>query len=444
MSRLAIFVLFLGLIFSTTSCCDKGANRVDIALDGPWIIYQTHLDDGHGNKKPVLIAIAPMNATEEEQQGVAINRLHHHSPQLSTGDGFYIKESNLTTTRIFCVSFGPQCVPDGPDHLNNDSYPQSNLLQLHYSGKGSWDWASSIFQNDGMALILPMPDSFSNDGVWHIRFLGQKETDGLRSIGLQLHYLHGAANFTVNPCKVTPPTQSTPAVPPVLSDCHDDPSGQNPPQLKTLTNTGTLRIQMRAPDETDNCDRHARFGWEQTFKILGDDFGSGYKEIDPAEMVRSDGTIKWAGEDPSCALQGDMKMMPVAQRLQPTTAETFVNLGNVIDNLISTYCSDSANKAACGEKELQPLKDLRQELKTLNPFFPRISQMMRVGTLSNSSMALVTSFQTQAKATARLKFRNEEESLPDVDLILAALRHFVDDPDTKNGADCRAAVVSAQ
>ena len=448
MSRQTIFVFFLGLLFCTTGCCDKGENRVDIALEGPWILYQTHLDDGRGNKTPVLIAIAPMDATQE---GLPDSH-HHHSPQLSTGDGFYIWNSYLDTTRIFCVAFGPQCVSTGPDSLRNehDGYPQSKLLKLNYSGKGTatWDWISSVYKNKGMALILPMPDSFSDDGVWHMRFRADGNQkwgqDEERSIGVHLHYAHGPGDFTLRACKTAPPS------PPALVDCNTDVGDQKHPKPTTLTNSGTLRIQMRAPDNDDPCDPHALYAWGKVFNVLGDSFGAGYNEIDPAESVNSNGAITWVSEDAAnCKpMPTDREAMPAEKTSSLTIkADTFESLGTAIGQIVK-YCTDDPENCHASDsnhqQELESMKALQQELATLDPFFPRISQLMRVGALSHSSFALVTSLQTQAKVTARLKARNNEATLPDFDLVLRGLGDLDNNPDTKNGADCRAAVVSAQ
>jgi hypothetical protein len=446
MNRPTIVVFILGLLFCTSGCCDKGKNRLDIALEGPWILHQTQLDDGHGNKIPVLVAIAPVDATAEDQPGMSIDPLHHHSPQLSTGDGFYIKEKYLKNARIFCVFFGTQCAPKGPDSLMNDSYPESKLLRLNHTGQGTWDWVTRTYGNNGVALILPMPDSFSDDGVWHIRFPGKGEMDGQRSIGIHLHYSHGPTDFTLRACNTTPPT------PPTIADCNNKVAGAHDSEPTQLTNSGTLRIQMRAPDNTDPCDPHARYAWTEAFALLGSEFDSGYGKIDLAERIDANGVVEWGSDDYRCT-SGGMKAMSgenpslasnkVDKDPNSVDNDPYNTLSGKIQTLITQL--ETSDKDPAHKEGWASLEALKSELSTLNPSFPRISQLMLVGALSNSSTDLIRSLQVQAKATARMKSLSNGETLPEtLDAVLAGLVLLDNDPDTKNGADCRAAVVSAQ
>src|SRR5271157_1681167 len=192
MNRLMIFACILLLLCGATGCCKKGSNRLDIALEGPWILYEDSQFDDHGKKVPALIAIAPIGATVESLK--PDDYAHHHSPQLSTGDGFYIQKPFLKKAHIFCLTFDGKCAPEGPESLSSDSYPPSRLLKLtRISGSGAWDWVTASKMQ--AVLILPMPDSFSNDGTWNMRF-GPKG-DETHSIGLHLHYANGPEKFSL-------------------------------------------------------------------------------------------------------------------------------------------------------------------------------------------------------------------------------------------------------
>src|SRR5262245_24603146 len=105
----AVICLILGLC-CTIGCCKKGTNRLDVVLEGPWIVYQYTQFDSQGTKVPVLVAIAPISATSHPMAPGDI--FHHHSPQLSTGDGFYIKPDYLKKAHIFCLLFDDKCAPE--------------------------------------------------------------------------------------------------------------------------------------------------------------------------------------------------------------------------------------------------------------------------------------------------------------------------------------------
>ena len=199
MNRLLICVCLVLSVCHLAGCCRAGNNHLDIILEGPWILYQDNQFDSQGKKIPVLVAIAPLAATVTSLNPQ--DKLHHHSPQMSTGDGFYVAKDFMKANHIFCVTFDSRCARPGPAALTTDGYPGSHLLTLPLSGAaGSWDWVAA--STNQLALILPMPDSYSNDGLWHMHFTSS--ADEIHSIGLHLHYSDGPQKVALLGCSQNP------------------------------------------------------------------------------------------------------------------------------------------------------------------------------------------------------------------------------------------------
>ena len=69
MNRLMMVACLAALLCGTPGCCDKANSRLDIALEGPWILYQETQFQGDGRNVPVLIAIAPSEAIDYGNTG---------------------------------------------------------------------------------------------------------------------------------------------------------------------------------------------------------------------------------------------------------------------------------------------------------------------------------------------------------------------------------------
>ena len=98
-TRPTIVTILAALLSCLSAGCAKSTpkNRLDIVLEGPWILYQDLQFDNRGKKIPVLVAIAPngVSATavhKHGKDGVAEansahshaddgDQLHHHLPQ---------------------------------------------------------------------------------------------------------------------------------------------------------------------------------------------------------------------------------------------------------------------------------------------------------------------------------------------------------------------------
>ncbi len=99
------------------------------------------------------------------------------------------------------------CAPGrGVNDLSSDSYPAGELLPIYFPS--GWKWSDHLAYN-GIYIFLPMPDSYSNEDVYKMRFgdkfmhYGAEEEHG---IGIALHYDSGPVNLNFYRCKSVDPT----------------------------------------------------------------------------------------------------------------------------------------------------------------------------------------------------------------------------------------------
>jgi hypothetical protein len=426
MNRTIIFASMLLSLYGAIGCCDKGSNRLDISLDGPWILYQDMEFNEYGKNVAVLVAIAPISATVESLQGNDYK--HHHSPQLSTGDGYYISNAFLQKAHIYCLTLDSRCARKGPRSLNSDSYPPDHLLKVQRkNATGTWDWRTA--SRNQAALILPMPDSFSNDGTWNMRF--SPDGDEIHSIGLHLHYANGARELALQSCSDSEK--------PTVATCNTPVDGSS------LTNTGTLRIQMRAPDNDDPCDWHVRNAWEEMFKILSPSISNNYPHIEPAQRINPDGTGKYGlkpcpeddphNHDPkdngrATPGKGTTRIAETSQLSPdlPLTQEFLKQFSENIAAILTVKHEDSS--------EWRSLELLQKESQTLNPNLPRISQVSLMVDLGRSSANLIDRLSAE--------HARDDHLISVLNSFKIERKNFQDNANTKNGGDCRAPVVMVE
>jgi hypothetical protein len=267
-------------------------NRLDITLEGPWILYE-YTNPNFAGGKTVLVAITPGGVVPDYPEGSSMQqdpKLFHHV-SLRTGDGYFIQRAN-----IYCLAFedksGLHCGDFGNGtRLDPDGYPPAaGPLQVKVSQ--NWQWTHLT---TATALILPMPNSYSNDGVWPMRFGRAYHPSGFEykpwktpkhSIAVQLHYENGPSGFN-------------------LFMCSDDlrkctlPTGID---HTALENTGTLRIVMKSPENEDVCDLHVRHAYPRMLALL-DLPNPEIAVIDPARGVKNDGAGDY--DDPLNCLPND-------------------------------------------------------------------------------------------------------------------------------------------
>src|SRR5437870_1767362 len=113
--------------------------NLDVALEGPWILYQEQHFKGKNNQDvAVLVAIAPTGATASTISHR--DKIHHHTPQMSTGDGYYVPAPG-----IYCLQFNDDCAPAAkPSLMIGAGYPKGQLLEMYYHDPAQtpagWPW----------------------------------------------------------------------------------------------------------------------------------------------------------------------------------------------------------------------------------------------------------------------------------------------------------------
>src|SRR5262249_14376837 len=158
-----------------------GKQRLDVAMEGPWIYYVQQNFPTSGGPSTVLIAVAPKVD-------------HHYEPVFSSGNGGQLKKPG-----VYCVMFDKKCIPtvSNDTSLNCDTLPDPHPVPLK---NPAWDWTA--FKMSAYIVILPMPSYYSADGKDSLSFGDSLPTQATPSspptvgaqnyaIGAVLHYLDG-------------------------------------------------------------------------------------------------------------------------------------------------------------------------------------------------------------------------------------------------------------
>jgi hypothetical protein len=283
-SRLSFAVLVVLQAVSLTAFAQN--NHVDISLRGPWILY---VDSSKTFASyPVLIVMGP--AVDHDPT----NPWAHQPPTVSNGEAYVLADLNQTypppDSQIYCLIFDGSCARQGASSLDPDSYPKPNPVKAHVpSGQRRWDWVQASMNNYAPTLILPVPDSYSGGTVWPMRFGPKFDAQGKKygsldtySTGVVLHYSAGPTSFDLVRCPNGKPNpDGTPGPIPSSTNC----TGTTSIDHTHLANTGTLQIEITAPDTNWSCDPHVRRVYPKMLQLIGTP-GAGpnsdWAVIDPA------------------------------------------------------------------------------------------------------------------------------------------------------------------
>jgi hypothetical protein len=417
--------------FSTLAA---GQNQLDIALEGPWILFTDKMDG-----KDVLVAVAPVNATAHEP--VDPHSHYHHAPQMSSGNGFY-----LPSHGVFCLAFDKQCAPSAGSSPLKPGKDYTPLPILPLKGNAAnMQWVSYGGNND--VVILPMPDFYHADGAWPIQFHREHKVKVSVSpleyaIGLILHYSKAQSPLRLYACVPRP------QVPVSVADCpneaHDDLR-----HLIEVTNTGTLRLQMRAPDTTDDCDHHVRYAFHQMLMLLDPNYADqqhaaypDYRYIEPAQGMDSYRGVFETDESDECFMKDpddqddhadDQSMksqsdLPVNEDPSKQSSP-FSGILNAIESQYWQPLStdDKVNK---NQMFIAAQKDFKAALKLRASL--RITDVRKMGALAARSADQIHSLSVELQTDLVSKTIAKDDS---------NRIHRLEKLDTKNGADCRAAQI---
>ncbi|HEY1528328.1 MAG TPA: hypothetical protein VGH51_19040 [Candidatus Angelobacter sp.] len=407
----------LVVIWSAVFCCSlhsaHAANRFDVVMEGPWILYQ---DANIISGQNTLVAMAP-----------GINGPYaHKDPYLSTGDGI-----PFSSTGTFCIGFDGACkLTPFSSSLTSDGYGSGQLLTLEM--KQPW---SSNRKALNTYILLPIPTSYSNDGTYTMRFgpkFGQYTTgDSTHSIGIVLHYDTGPAQFNLLMCsKIAPVT------------CTDNKG--------TLDNSGTLQIMMKAPDNVDACDLHVRAAYPQMVYLLDPTLLSPTNQkvrvIDIPYGKDDTGALVYNQACYDCDAQN-----PNQSNCTQLAANYHTMNLDISEQLVAI--TDTLDRVHAKSDGLQ-IKEMQSWSKPLAGRFAKFSELHTISKILHSSMNSLSNLVLTTKDSQIEPKDKHIEQRADASILdalrstlerenrLAAFIEFLDA--TKTGNDCRAPTILAQ
>jgi hypothetical protein len=426
-------ICLASLLIVTNISFAQAKDRVDIILQGPWILYKdSNFQDSHHNATVALIVMTPEMSDIDSQY-------RHKPPTIGSGDGYSIPKSG-----IYCLDFGDLCAPKNPNGtMTTGDYPDPVPLpvQVPAQSPDKWPWyknSTTSRQANGIYLILPMPDSFSNDGTWPMQFAAQSDYDNPKtpvmygpwngpehSIGLQLHYTSiKAATFSVMGCASPLPSDDS-------STCTIK------MQTHPLLNKGALRITMKAPDMDDSCDPHVRAAYRRMLLLLdstpldnptGTNVNQSIAFIDPARDV--DDNNQGVYDDPDrCRAQYDP---PNTRTAKAKTHEAkMLHEGESIYeeafDIVKEVNGALERNPCTEEKDPYLLCAIKKVGDRLNPQLPNIAQF---------------NFLADLIKTSEEKLRNSHNP-PDLQKLRADEQAFIlnNKDKTKGAKDCLASIM---
>src|SRR5580658_5572641 len=125
-SRWIITACFAVFILGTAATSATAQTRLDIILEGPWIVYT----DKTLAAWPVLVAISA-GGVSNDNDGTYFHTIH-----VTAGDGYPIESPG-----VYCLTFDLVCGKQGATALDPDGYPKK-ILPLSVTAPANWDWQS--------------------------------------------------------------------------------------------------------------------------------------------------------------------------------------------------------------------------------------------------------------------------------------------------------------
>jgi hypothetical protein len=428
-----------------------GQTQLDISLEGPWILF-TDTMTTNGKDQPVVVAIAPVNATAPDPIPNDPDSHFHHWPQMSSGNGYY-----LPSNGIFCLAFNPYpsvatgkwcALPptNGATFNTGNGYTPVSILMLK-GDIANKKWFS--YGGSSIVVILPYPDFYHADGSWQMQFVDQNENVIVPydkyTIGLVLHYSNATSRLGLYTCTPSVPTKIT------TDDCKNETPADNYGNKIEVTNSGTLRLEMRAPDTTDDCDHHVRFAYHQALKLIDPTYSNGnngkYRYIDPAQAMNADDSGVFGTDDCWAADQaaGDQEdtstgsQHPVQTKAenQAKQSSPFTGALNKIEANWEPLLCDPEVKG--NEMFKTAHNNFEQAYKLKGSL--RITDVQRMGALLSRSAQNIDNLLTELQIE-RSKKRTPQKQDDAISALVEIRKNeqaFANG--TKNGADCRAAQV---
>ena len=437
----------LVVILPNTAC--TGTKHFDISLEGPWILYVDH----DFASSPVLVAIAP------NSQSVA--NWPHQPTTVSAGDGYLLADFSSPLHQqiglVYCLTLDDECARKGTQKLKSSHYPDVEPLGVSMP-LGHKQWVDAVNNQHATALILPMPDSYSNDGVWPMHFAAKWDPDPKtygaseqHSIGVQLHYKSGPMHFDLNLCG-KPGSDDY-----VVSNCK---------QLVTTTqdrntfvmNSGTIRIAMKAPFYTNVCDPHVRRIYREMIKIVGTTGNESKQVVDPAHGVKPDGIsgkfdddfpqgwgyrcLDHDAQSPDCDKTVSGTVIRCDDPPPPFPVPPLLTYGSWLETL--RELRDTIDGLGQDKQNQHKLAPIAAAITDEYLKYPRISKL---DLLQDSIQPLIDASYTTFEVNALKKPNSHSAGESPKDALSRVADYILtlhDEPLTKTGNDCKAMVMVAQ
>jgi hypothetical protein len=381
--------------------------KLDVVIEGPWLFYEEPAFPTTTGTSPVLVAIAP-------------KVLGHHPLFFSAGDGAQIPSG------IYCVAFDGACKTNSIAKLDKDGYAKP--IPVPVSKPVGWNWTG--YTGDMYVLVLPMPDSYSSDGLYGMTFQSSfpsptgpptTTSTGPQSIGVVLHYTSGPQKIGLLTCTGTPS----------VTNC-------NQGSVTDEANSGTLQIKIRSkedPANPDSCDYHVHRAYHETLKLL-----------DPLMQYNQNRAYLGVPSYNSCA-KCDPQQDKVPSECTGTTmtgsmaydaGESVMPIQSKLKSIVARLQKIDVN----AETREKLLLDLPEQSNRLNGKFPRLSELRHLKETLASSQVTAGRVLADLKDKVRADAAKNWNAARDLQTAMTSEQNLIDTADrwtvlSISGKDCR-------
>ena len=420
-----ITVMYTLLLLFVSPCypeSSSGNQRLDIAMEGPWIFYvQKNFPTANG-PSTILVAVAP---TVD----------HHLAPVFSSGDGTQFRPG------VYCVVFDKLCIPNptSTSNLKSDTYPDPNPIPLT---KPAWDWKQ--YASTAYVIILPLPAYYSADGKESLTFQEALPTQATQhvpssplasyAIGVQLHYLNGPNRIDLYSC----------------SNATDASSCTKPAATHDEENSGTLRLTIRSdetPTTPDKCRWHVHGAYHSMLGLVDPQLSANphkrYIDVPDFDKSCTPGDPQQIPHHPVTSMATHSK----EAKMKPVNPNIPEELDALVKSLRSLDLAEAGSRVA--------LPALEEQAQNFRGKFLRASDLSKLrDNLAASQTGLTQLLNERAKGTGTMLDKNRHRLRPDefklkVGIALQRERTLQRDADLSmlsiySGKDCRAAIILVQ
>ncbi len=403
--------LLVGLLFAGPSFAQL---KLDVVIEGPWLFYVEPAFPTPTGTAPVLVAIAP-------------KVLGHHPLFFSAGDGAQVPGG------VYCVAFDGACRPNSITKLDKDGYAAP--IPVPVTKPVGWSWTG--YTGDTYVLVLPMPDSYSSDGLYTMTFQSSfpssmvpstTTSNGPQSIGIVLHYMSGPQRIGLLTCTGTPS----------VTTCSRGSVTDEP-------NSGTLQIKIKSkedPANPDSCDYHVHRAYHETLKLL-----------DPLMQYNQYRAYVGVPTYNSCAkcdpqqdkVPSECTALAMTVSMANDPADSVMPIQPTLKAIVALLQKIDVD---AGTRE-KLLLDLPDQSNRLNGKFPRLSELRRLKETLALSQVTADKILIELKDKVRADAAKSWSAGRDLQAAIISEQNLIDAADrwtalSISGKDCRAPALLIQ